>query len=129
MGCAIGKMINPDGKDIYKEEDFEDVYAQIEPLSEEKASILEIFNTVNRIMMDVGLSCAYDMPSFWCNHGKDYKVIQTKYHKGYMQALDDVEREVRKRFGFAKRNNVAEYPLDFRELCGADMREGQDDNS
>lgn len=110
FGCAIAK-IAPKGKDIYEEKDFENAYAQIEPLSEEKAEIFERYNTVNRIMQDIGLSNAYDMPSFWCNKGKDYKVIPTKYHKGYMQALEDVEREIRLRFGFAERDSVIMMPL------------------
>jgi hypothetical protein len=46
------------------------------------------------------------MPSFWYNNQKDYKVIPTKYHQGYMKALEDVEKEVRKRFGFAERNGA-----------------------
>ena len=97
MGCAAGKMIKPDGRKTYEEEEFEDVYAQIEPLSEQKAEVFERFNTVTRIMQDLGLANAYDMPSFWCNNRKDYKVIQTKYHQGYMKALEDIENEVRKR--------------------------------
>lgn len=105
MGCAVGKMINPEGKEIYNDEDFENIYAQIEPLSEQQAEVFEKFNTVDRIMSDLGLSNAYDMPSFWTK-GNEYKVIPTKYHKGYMQALEDVENEVRKRFGFAERDNV-----------------------
>lgn len=110
MGCAVAK-IAPKGKDIYKDKDFEDAYAQIEPLSEEKAEIFERFNAVNRVMQDLGLSNAYDMPGFWCDKGKSYTVIPTKYHKGYMQALEDVEREIRKRFGFAERDNVIMMPL------------------
>ena len=106
MGCAAGKMINPEGKEVYNEEDFENVYAQIEPLSEQQAEVFERFNSVSRIMSDLGLSNAYDMPSFWCNNRKDYKVIPTKYHQGYMKALEDVENEVRKRFGFSERSNV-----------------------
>ena len=39
FGCATAK-IAPKGKDIYEEKDFENAYAQIEPLSEEKAEIL-----------------------------------------------------------------------------------------
>ena len=106
MGCACGKMINPAGKEVYQPEDFENVYAQIEPLSEKQAEVLEKFNTVTRILQDLGVGCAYDMPSFWCNGRKDYKVIPTKYHQGYMQALIDVEKEVRERFGFSDRENV-----------------------
>lgn len=109
MGCACGKMINPEGKDVYKPEDFENVYAQIEPLSEKGAELFERFNIVTRILQDLGVGCAYDMPSFWCNGGKDYKVIPTKYHQGYMKALEDVEKEVRERFGFSERENVI-YP-------------------
>jgi len=105
IGCAIAK-IAPKGKENYADEDFENAYAQIEPLSEENTEIFERFNTVDRVMSDLGLHCAYDMPSFWCNNGKDYAVIETKYHKGYMQALKDVEKEVRLRFGFAEEDNL-----------------------
>ena len=111
MGCAMGKMINPEGKDVYNEEDFENVYAQVEPLSEQKEEVFKRFNTAERIMQDLGLSNAYDMPSFWCNKGKDYKVIPTKYHQGYMQALEDIENEVRKQFGFSERDNVVNAPI------------------
>ena len=111
MGCACGKMINPEGKDVYKPEDCENVYAQVEPLSEKGAEVFEKFNTVTRILQDLGVGCAYDMPSFWCNGGKDYKVISTKYHQGYMKALEDVEKEVRERFGFSERENVIDTPI------------------
>ena len=111
IGCAIAK-IAPKGKENYSDDDFENAYAQTEPLSEDKAEIFERFNTVERVMQDLGLKCAYDMPSFWCNKGKDYAVIETKYHKGYMQALKDVEKEVRLRFGFAERDNLIPMPFD-----------------
>lgn len=110
IGCAVAK-IAPKGKDVYEEKDFENAYAQIEPLSEQKAEMFESFNATERIMQDLGISNAYDMPSFWSKGGKDYTVIPTKYHKGYMQALEDVEREVRKRFGFAERDNVLTVPF------------------
>lgn len=110
FGCAVAK-IAPKGRDICEETDFENAYAQIEPLSEEKAEIFERFNTVNRVMSDLGLANAYDMPSFWSDKGRSYTVIPTKYHKGYMQALEDVEREIRMRFGFAERDNVIMMPL------------------
>lgn len=108
MGCACGKMISPEKRhqESITDKDFENCYAQIEPLSESQAEVFERFNTVDRVMSELGLSNAYDMPSFWYNHGRDYKVINTKYHQGYMQALEDVENEIRKRFGFAERDNV-----------------------
>jgi hypothetical protein len=111
IGCVIAK-IAPKGKEVYTDEDFENAYAQTEPLSEEKTEIFERFNTVDRVISDLGLSCACDMPSFWCNKGKDYKVIPTKYHNGYMQALADVEKEIRLRFGFAERDNLIPIPFD-----------------
>lgn len=117
MGCAIAKIAMK-GKEFYEENDFENVYAQTEPLSEKKAEVFERFNVATRVIQDLGLHCAYDMPSFWCNRGKDYTVIPTKYHKGYMQALDDVEKEIRLRFGFAERDNMS-MPL-FTD-CGAKM--------
>lgn len=49
----------------------------------------------DRTIRELGVNCAYDMPSFWRNQGKDYKVIPTKYHKGYMQALADVEERMK----------------------------------
>ena len=114
IGCAVAK-IAPKGKMVYRDDECESVYAQIEPLSESKAEIFEKFNTVERIMFDLDLADAYDMPSFWCNGGKDYKVIPTQYHKGYQQALHDVGKAIRERFGFAERdNNVLDViPSDF----------------
>ena len=111
IGCAVAK-IAPKGRENYADEDFENAYAQIEPLAEEKAETFERFNVAERVVMGLELGCAYDMPSFWCNKGKDYKIIPTKYHKGYMQALEDVGREIRRRFGFAERDNLISMPLD-----------------
>lgn len=105
LGCASAK-IAPKGKDVYSEDDYKDAYAQIEPLSDEKTEVFERFNAVNRIMDDLGLSNAYDMPSFWTSDRKNYKVIPTQYHKGYRQALEDMEKEIRNRFGFAERDNI-----------------------
>ena len=110
IGCAVAK-IAPRGKGVYSDSDFENAYAQIEPLSEEKEEVFERFNVVNRVIADMGLKCAYDMPSFWCHNRKDYAVIETKYHKGYMQALSDVESEIRRRFGFGEREtNMYPFP-------------------
>ena len=111
IGCAVAE-IAPKGKEVYTDRDFKKAYAQTEPLSEDKGEIFDRFNTVNRVFSDLGIHCAYDMPSFWCNKGKDYAVIETKYHKGYMQALNDVEREVRLRFGFSERDNSISMPFD-----------------
>lgn len=49
---------------------------------------------IDRIFRDLNIACAYDMPSFSCNHGEDYKVIPTKYHKGYQKALEDAEKRI-----------------------------------
>ena len=105
IGCAVAKVCPNDGK-IRRDSDFENAYAQVEPLSKENAEVLQRFNVVNRVIADLGLRNAYDMPSFWYNNGKDYKVIDTKWHKGYMKALADVEKEIRLQFGFAERDNV-----------------------
>lgn len=108
MGCAVGK-IAPKEHEGYTDADFENLYAQIEPLTEEQAKAFEVFNTITRLIYDLGLVNAYDMPSFWTK-AKDYKVIPTQYHKGYMQALNDLEKEIRLRFGFAERNgNVIDH--------------------
>ena len=112
MGCACGKMIDPRGKEVFEDKDFENVYADIEPLSEKQEEVFGLYNSVERIIQDLGVGCAYDMPSFWTNHGKDYKVIPTKYHQGYMQALEDVEKEIRKRFGFSVEKEI-DMPMPF----------------
>ena len=52
---------------------------------------------VEEVIRELGLNCCYEMPSFWTNNRKDYKVIQTKYHKGYLQALEDVEKAIKQR--------------------------------
>ena len=49
---------------------------------------------IDRIFRDLNMACAYDMPSFRCNKGKDYAVIPTKYHKGYQKALEDAEKRI-----------------------------------
>lgn len=43
----------------------------------------------------LGVSNAYDRPGFWYGKDKkDYKVIPTKYHAGYDNALADVEKAI-----------------------------------
>lgn len=111
IGCAIAK-IAPKDNEGYTDVDFENAYAQVEPLSEKQNEIFEKFNTVDRVMQELGIGCAYDMPSFWTK-GNDYKVINTKYHQGYMQALSDVEKEIRKRFGFAEERPFIPMPTPF----------------
>lgn len=105
IGCATAK-IAPKGKDLYTDSDFEDAYAQVEPLSKEKTEVLERFNAVDRVIRDLNISCCYDMPGFWLKNGNDYKVIPTKFHKGYMKALEDVDKAIRSRFGFAEREEI-----------------------
>ena len=61
----------------------------------DRQDAINAMEKINRVFNDLGLSCAYDMPSFWCHDGKDYKVIQTKYHKGYQQALSDAEKRIK----------------------------------
>lgn len=114
MGCALGK-IAPKGRDYYEDKDYENAYAEIEPLTEEKTKVYEGFNAIMRLIYDLGLANAYDMPSFW-TRSNDYKVIPTQYHKGYMQALEDVESAIREQFGFAERNgNVIDHLFGFDE--------------
>lgn len=38
--------------------------------------------------------------------------LNAEYHNGYMQALADVEKEIRLRFGFAERDNLIQMPFD-----------------
>ena len=54
----------------------------------------ELNEKIKRVFSDLRIRCAYNMPSFWANSGKDYKVIPTKYAKGYQDALEDAEREI-----------------------------------
>ena len=114
MGCASAK-IAPCGKDVYDDSDFRSEYAEIYPLEEEGAEAIELFKTAEHVIDNLGLGCAWDMPSFWIHGGKDYKVIPTKYHNGYMKALEDVEREIRLRFGFAEKDNVITPPISWQE--------------
>ena len=121
IGCATAKIATK-GKDLYEDSDFEDAYAQVEPLSKEKAEVIEQFNAVDRVIQDLNIGCCYDMPGFWYNDRKDYKVIPTKFHKGYMKALEDVGKAIRSLFGFADRDNIVMPPF---MDCGAKM-EAQD---
>ena len=59
-------------------------------------SIIELPEKVHNVFRELHISCAYDMPRFWYNGGKDYKVIPTKYHNGYQKALEDAEREIKR---------------------------------
>ena len=50
---------------------------------------------IQRIFNKLNTMCAFDIPSFWTtdkNGKKQYKVIPDKWHKGYLQALDDAEK-------------------------------------
>ena len=60
-----------------------------------RQDVINAMEKINRVFNDLGLSCAYDMPSFWCHDGKDYKVIPTRYHKGYQQALSDAGKRIK----------------------------------
>lgn len=59
-----------------------------------EAPTINVIDRVLEIIHQKGISNAYDRPSFWYNKGKDFKVIDTKYHRGYDQALTDVEEDV-----------------------------------
>ena len=73
---------------------FEDALTEsIKALSQEPCDAVSR-ESVNRILRDMGVNCAYDMPSFWANKGKDYKVIPTKWHKGYQQAVADFDKRI-----------------------------------
>ncbi|MBO5969281.1 MAG: hypothetical protein J6S14_12375 [Clostridia bacterium] len=101
IGCAVAKIAKK-GKEEYTDKDFTWIYADVEPLAKDKEEVFDRFKTVERVLRDAGISCAYDMPGFWSHDKEKYHVIATKYHKGYQQALTDVEKEIRKRFGFAE---------------------------
>ena len=105
MGCAMGKIC-PKDKEVRTDKDYENVYANVEPLSAEQEEAFDRYDAVERLIQDLVIHNAYSMPGFWTNNGSDYKVIETKYNKGYFQALDDIEREARKRFGFAERTDA-----------------------
>ena len=126
IGQAVAKICKKDGK-ARKASEFENAYAQVEPLSSVNTEVLERFNTVDRVLADLGLHNAYDMPGFWCKNGRDYKVIDTKYHKGYRQALADVEKEIRLQFGFAERDNVlgSYYPSADDLFADAEPKDGE----
>ena len=58
----------------------------------------EAIEKIDRVFCDLGVECAYDMPSFWAKdkNGKSkYVVIPDKYHKGYQQALADAEERIK----------------------------------
>lgn len=59
-----------------------------------RQAAIEVRKKVHRVFRDLNLSCAYGLPSFWANKGKDYVVIPTKFSKGYQQALEDAEKAI-----------------------------------
>lgn len=60
-----------------------------------KQDAINAMKKIDIVFRELGMDCAYDMPRFWYNEKKDYKVIPTKYHKGYMQALKDAEYKIK----------------------------------
>jgi hypothetical protein len=50
----------------------------------------------DKCLYELRMNNAYDMPSFWCHDNKDYKVIPTKYNKGYERAIMDIEEKIAK---------------------------------
>lgn len=57
---------------------------------------LSLWDGLDREIRDLGVSNAFNRPGFRCNNGKSYKVINTNYHKGYDQALENVKEFVNK---------------------------------
>ena len=53
---------------------------------------------INRILRELSVRNAFDMPSFWTNNMSKYVVINDKYHKGYQQALEDAESRIKEIF-------------------------------
>jgi len=48
---------------------------------------------IKQVVKGLATECAFDRPSFDTKEG--YKVIPTKYHKGYEQALIDIEEKIK----------------------------------
>lgn len=66
-----------------------------------------LYQRIDRLIRDLSLSCAYDMPSFWAKDKKgkeEYVVISDKFHKGYQKAIADVENGIKEIFGKEKKN-------------------------
>lgn len=51
---------------------------------------------LDKCLYELRMDNIYDMPSFWCHDNKDYRVIPTKYYKGYEQAIMDIEEKIAK---------------------------------
>ena len=61
-----------------------------------RQAAIKALDDILYVFRGLELSCVHDMPSFRYNNKKDYKIIPTKYHKGYQQALGDAEKEIKK---------------------------------
>lgn len=69
----------------------------------------EAIEKIDRVFCELGVECAYDMPSFWAKDKKGkskYAVIPDKWHKGYQQSLTDAERRIKEIFGEAENEQV-----------------------
>lgn len=63
-----------------------------------KRAVADVKSEMNRrgaemseIIEKLGLDAAYSLPGFFCNSHREYKVIETRFFKGYMAALKDIE--------------------------------------
>ena len=56
MGCAMGKMINPEGKDIYNEEDFVNVYIPKRGESDEDYQFVSVNGHTYQIQKDIDVA-------------------------------------------------------------------------
>ena len=58
----------------------------------------EAIEKIDRVFNELEVCNAFDRPSFWTKDMSKYVVINDKYHKGYQQALEDVERRIKEIF-------------------------------
>ena len=69
------------------------VRAVIEALEQEPCNDCVSREEIKQVVRGLATECAFDRPSFDTKEG--YKVIPTKYHKGYEQALIDIEEKIK----------------------------------
>jgi hypothetical protein len=47
--------------------------------------------SIDRIVRELQLDAAYRLPSFYCYNQQTYRVIITRYHRGYIDALTEAQ--------------------------------------
>ena len=79
------------GRAVSKSGSYEDGYAQA---TKDYNAYIEDGYDNHFVLRDLNLKAMFDMPGFWNRDRSDYKVICTRFYRGYQDALADIEYQL-----------------------------------